>query len=87
MTALVPLWFALLAWAFWARSWLAGFLVVNIGTLLKVVWSFYFGGNAALSIIPAVTIGALVVNGLGVLVYWRIRHRNKVSTLEGQHSA
>ena len=85
ITALVPLWFALLAWAFWARSWLAGFLVVNIGTLLKVVWSFYFGGSAALSIIPAVTLGALVVNGVGLFVYWRIHRRNKADALQRQH--
>ena len=74
MTALVPLWFLLLAWAFWHRSWLAGFLVVNIGALLKVIWSFYFGGNTAWSIIPPVTIGALIANGVGYYAYRRVRH-------------
>ena len=75
MTALVPVWFAVLAWAFWSRSWLAGFLVINIGVLLKVIWSFYFGGSTALSIIPAVTIGAVIVNGVGLYVYRRV-HRD-----------
>ena len=73
MTALVPAWFFLLAWAFWRRSWPAGFLVINIGMLLKVVWSFYFGGATAWSIIPAVTIGALVVNGVMLFAYRRLR--------------
>ena len=81
MTALVPLWFAVLAWAFWSRSWLAGFLVINIGALLKVIWSFYFGGSAAWSIIPAVAIGALVINGVGLYVYWRVHRRHAVDAL------
>jgi uncharacterized membrane-anchored protein YitT (DUF2179 family) len=75
MTALVPVWFAVLAWAFWSRSWLAGFLVINIGVLLKVIWSFYFAGSSALSIIPPVAIGALVVNGVGWYAYRRVRNR------------
>jgi hypothetical protein len=75
MTALVPIWFFVLAWAFWRRSWLAGFLVINVGALLKVVWSFYFAGASAWSIIPAVSLGAVVVNGLMLSVYWRIRRR------------
>ena len=75
MTALVPVWFFVLAWAFWRRSWLAGFLVINVGMLLKVVWSFYFAGDSAWSIIPAVGVGAVVVNGLMLFVYWRIGRR------------
>lgn len=73
MTALVPIWFAVLAMAFWRRSWLAGFLVINIGALLKVAWSFYFAGGSAWSIIPPVVIGALIVNGIGLLAYRRLR--------------
>ena len=75
MTALVPLWFVALAWAFWRRSWLAGFLVINVGALLKVIWSFYFAGTTALSIIPAVSLGALVINGVMLYVYRRIHRR------------
>lgn len=75
MTALVPIWFVLLAWAFWRRSWVAGFLVINVGVLLKVVWSFYFAGESAWSIIPPVSLGAVVVNGLLLAVYWRVRRR------------
>jgi hypothetical protein len=75
MTALVPAWFLALAWAFWRRSWLAGFVVINVGALLKVIWSFYFGGTSAWSIVPAVGVGALVVNGSMLYAYWRSRRR------------
>jgi hypothetical protein len=75
MTALVPVWFIALAWAFWRRSWLAGFLVINVGALLKVIWSFYFGGTSAWSIIPAVSLGALVINGVMLYAYRRVQRR------------
>jgi hypothetical protein len=73
MTALVPVWFIALATAFWRRSWLAGFLVINLGTLLKVAWSFFYGGDSARSIVPAVTLGAVAVNAVLLLAYWRLR--------------
>jgi len=73
MTALVPLWFVVLAWAFWRRSWWAGFLVVNVGALLKVIWSFYFAGGSAWSIIPPVGLGAVVVNLVMLYAYRRVR--------------
>lgn len=73
MTLLVPVWFVLLGAAFWRRSWIAGILVINVGALLKVVWSFYFGGGTAWSIIPPVLIGAVVINGALVYVLWHRR--------------
>jgi hypothetical protein len=73
MTALVPAWFIALATAFWRRSWLAGFLVINLGTILKVAWSFFYGGDSARSIVPAVTLGTVVVNGVLLFAYWRWR--------------
>ena len=72
MTALVPLWFTVLAWAFWRRSWIAGALVVNVGVVLKVLWSFYFAQDAAWSIVPAVGIGLLVCNGILLYAYRRL---------------
>jgi hypothetical protein len=56
-----------LGWAFWRRSLIAGLVVINAGAVLKVIWSFYFGGGTAWSIVPAVSLGALICNG--VLVY------------------
>jgi hypothetical protein len=78
MTLLAPVWFLLLGGAFWRRSWIAGFLVINVGAALKVVWSFYFGGGTAWSIIPPVVVGALVCNG--VLVYVLRLRRSATST-------
>ena len=64
------------------RSWLAGFLVINVGALLKVIWSFYFAGGSAWSIIPPVAIGAVVVNGLMLYVYRRVRRRSSILDLQ-----
>ena len=75
MTALVPIWFIALALAFWRRSWIAGAIVVNVGVLLKILWSFYFARDAAWSIVPAVGLGLLVCNGILLYVYRRL-HRD-----------
>jgi hypothetical protein len=74
MTLLVPVWFALLGGAFWRRSWIVGIIVINVGIALKVLWSFYFGGDTAWSIIPPVVIGAIICNGALIYVLRR-RHR------------
>ena len=74
MTALVPAWFILLGMSFWRRSWMVGFAVLNIGVLMKVIWSFAFGGESAWSIVPAVGIGLIVCNGL---LYWVYRRTHR----------
>lgn len=71
MTALVPIWFVGLGWASWGRSLIAGLVVINVGALLKVIWSFYFAGDSAWSIIPAVSIGALICNGILIYAFRR----------------
>ena len=78
MTALVPIWFVLLALAFWRRSWLVGLGVINAGALLKVAWSFHFGGESAWSIVLPVAVGAVVCNGVILYVYARQRERGTV---------
>lgn len=84
MTALVPIWFVALAWAFWRRSWLAGFFVINVGALLKVIWSFYFAGASAWSIIPAVSLGALAINGIMLYAYRRVHRRSEATIARPQ---
>lgn len=76
MTLLIPVWFVLLAGAFWRRSWVFGIFVINIGAALKVLWSFYFGGDSAWSIILPVVIGAVICNGALVYV---LRRRKKAT--------
>jgi hypothetical protein len=75
MTALVPVWFIALAWAFWHRSWVGGFIVISVGTLLKVIWSFYFGGDSAWAIVPPVALGFVVCAGILLYAHRRVRHR------------
>ena len=82
MAALIPIWFIALAGAFWLRSWIAGFLVINVGAALKIVWSFYFGGEAAWSTIPPVAIGLVVCNGFLVYMYHRMSSRAANNALE-----
>ena len=73
MTLLVPVWFVLLGGAFWRRSWMVGLAVINVGALLKVIWSFYFGGDSAWSIIAPVLIGLVVCNVAIAFVFRRSR--------------
>lgn len=71
-TLTVPVWFVLLLGSFWRRSWKLGLVVFNGGAALKVIWSFYFGGESAWSIIPPVLVGALICNS-AVILYMRRR--------------
>ena len=76
LTLLVPVWFVLLGWAFWRRSWTLGIIVINVGAALKVAWSFYFGRDTAWSIVPPVLVGALLCNGALIYV---LRRRRKAA--------
>jgi type IV secretory pathway VirB2 component (pilin) len=71
LVALVPIWFAGLAWAFRRRSWVGGALIIAAGTLLKVVWSFMVAGESAWAIIPPVALGTAVCAGVLLLAYER----------------
>jgi hypothetical protein len=74
MTAAIPLWFVACAWAFWRRSWLGGFIVISVGTLLKVIWSFYFGGASGWAIVPPAAVGFVACSGILFYAYHRV-HR------------
>ena len=69
LALLVVGFFVALAVAFWKRSWLWGLAVINVGTLLKVIWSVAFGGAAGwASLVPslftlAVTDAAILLAG------------------------
>ena len=86
LTALIPVWFAAVAFAFWRRSWLVGFVVINLGVALKVIWSFYFGGTSAWSIVAPVGLGLIVCNGVLAYAYKRAEsHRGfSVRRVEGR---
>jgi lysylphosphatidylglycerol synthetase-like protein (DUF2156 family) len=64
--SLVPIWFIACAWACWRRSWIGGFVLICAGTLLKVIWSFYFCGDSGWSIVSPAAVGFVVCAG----IYW-----------------
>ena len=70
--ALVPLMFILLGWAFWNRSWAVGVSVVNLAAISKVIWSFYYGDDAAWSLVPTAVINLMIANSILFLAYRRI---------------
>ena len=75
MTGLVPIWFIALGSAFRRRSWVGGAVVIGLGTLLKVVWSFAVAGDSAWAIVVPVAVGTAVCAGTLFYAYWRLHHR------------
>lgn len=69
----VPLFFVLLAVAFWRHSWAFGFLVVNLAAAGKVAWSFAYGDADAWSLLPPALAGAAVCNAVLALAWPRAR--------------
>jgi len=65
---LVILFLFLLALSFWKRSLLFGVIVLNVGTFLKVVWSFYYGGSVGSAAILPSVVTLVICN----LVFWII---------------
>jgi hypothetical protein len=47
--------------------------VIAGGTLLKVIWSFYFGGDSAWAIVPPVALGMIVCTGVLLYAYRRVQ--------------
>ncbi len=73
----VPAFLACLAATFWRRSWRMGLFVANAGGLLKIWWSFYYGGESGWSVVPAAALGLIALNSL---VFWALyRHRSTKS--------
>ena len=71
--AWVPVFFTLLGWAFWRRSWIIGCVVINLGVLAKVVWSFHFGGQSGWTIVPIAVAGLVVCNAVLLLASRRFK--------------
>jgi hypothetical protein len=72
---LVVAFFVALAAAFWKRNWWYGLAVLNVGTLLKVVWSVgYAGERGWASLLPSVV--TLVVCNAIILAATRWRNAN-----------
>jgi hypothetical protein len=68
---MVPLFFVLLAMAFWKRSWWWGLAVINLAAIAKVAWSVVEGGESGWAILPPAIIGLLVCDAA---VYFGIKY-------------
>ena len=77
VAALVPLLFLMLAWAFWQRSWTAGFLIINLTAASKVFWSFFFGQESAWSLVPPAVVGLALCNAALMYAYRRIQRAKR----------
>lgn len=76
LTLTVPLFFYVLALAFWKRSWWWGVAVINLGALGKIAWSVAEGGDSGWAVLIPALIGVLVCNA-AVYVGVRFAHRRK----------
>jgi hypothetical protein len=73
---LVVTFFIALAAAFWKRSWLWGLVVINAGTLLKVIWSVAFGGATGwASLMPSLFTLAITDAAILLAARWLKRRR------------
>jgi hypothetical protein len=76
LVVLVVAFFVALATAFWKRSWLWGLAVLNAGTLLKVIWSGAFGGEAGwASLAPSLFTLAVTDAAILLAARWLKRRR------------
>ena len=73
----IPLFFVLLALAFWKRSWGWGVAVINIAALGKVAWSVAEGGQSGWAVVIPALIGMLVCD---LAVYFGVRYVDKRKT-------
>jgi hypothetical protein len=87
---LVVAFFVALATAFWKRSWLWGLVVINAGTVLKVIWSVAFGGATGwASLVPSLFTLAVTDAAILLAARWlkRRRARQEVASQDAEREA
>jgi hypothetical protein len=70
----VPLFFFLLALAFWKRSWWWGAVVINLAALAKVIWSVVQGDESGWAVLLPAVIGVLICDAA---VYFGVKFINR----------
>ena len=86
LALIVPLSFAVLALAFWKRSIVYGLVLINAMVLIKVVWSFYFGGGAGgLTLLPSAIVGLAVCDAVVLYLIRRRRRRSSEPSRPAGH--
>lgn len=68
----VPAFLIGLGAAFWLRSWIIGLAIANAGSLLKIGWSFAYGGDSGWTVVWPAVAGLAVLN---LAVLWLLRPR------------
>jgi hypothetical protein len=70
--ALVPLFFVSVGWAFWRRSVLVGLAAINVASMIKIGWSFYFAGTSGWTVVAPAVLGLAAINSVVlVALAWR----------------
>ena len=69
---LVPVSLAALALAFWRRSLLYGLVVLDSIVLAKIAWSFYYGGESGLALLPPALVVLITCNAAVLYVTYRV---------------
>jgi hypothetical protein len=86
LALIVPLSFAVLALAFWKRSIVYGLVLINAMVLIKVVWSFYFGGGSGgLTLLPSAIVGLAVCDAVVLYLIRRRRRRSSEPSRPAGH--
>jgi hypothetical protein len=85
LVLMVVAFFVALAAAFWKRSWLWGLVVINAGTLLKVIWSVAFGGATGWASL-APSIFTLAVTDAAILLAMRFLRRRRKRREDAERS-
>ena len=70
---LVPVSLAALALAFWRRSLRYGLVVLDSIVLTKIAWSFYYGGESELALLPPALVGLIACKAAVLYVVYRVR--------------
>ncbi|HYQ84513.1 MAG TPA: hypothetical protein VEP28_10990 [Rubrobacter sp.] len=74
LALIVPLGFATLALAFWKRSIVYGLVLINAMVLIKLAWSFYFGGESGgLTLLPSAIVGLAICDAVVLYLVRRLR--------------
>jgi hypothetical protein len=86
LVLLVVTFFVALGAAFWRRSWLWGLAVLNVGTLLKVIWSVAFGGEAGWASLSPSIVTLAIVNTV-ILLAVRFLRQRRTQQKDAAHDA
>lgn len=72
---MVPLFFVIVGLAFWWRSVWWGMIAINAASLIKIGWSFHYGGISGWTVVAPALVGLAIANAA---VYLALKRRRRV---------